>query len=77
MITLRKEDTRVRDVAVVGDGWNGVMTTLELVKRGHKVSLYTGRKMGKGGQGRNKVAVSEGLQFWYPSNYDNCDPLKH
>lgn len=43
MITLKKEDYKTKDVAVVGDGINALLTTLELGKRGHKVTLYSSR----------------------------------
>ena len=46
MITLKKVNTRTKDVAVVGDGINALLTTLELSKRGHKVTLYTSKLTG-------------------------------
>lgn len=77
MITLKKEDTKTKDVAVIGNTINALMTTLELSKRGHKVKLYTSRVSSNHKQIKNKNENSFGLQFWYPCEYDNCDPLKH
>lgn len=73
MITLKRDDYKTKDVAVVGDGVTGLLTALELAKRGHRVTLYTPRLLVEG----KRVAAGEGLQFWYPAHYDNCDPLKH
>lgn len=54
------------------------MTALQLAKRGNLVTLYSSRlpveiKKGEG----KKIAGGQGFQFWYPSDYNNCDPLKH
>lgn len=40
MITLKKEINKNKEVAVIGGNVNGLMTTLELIKRGHRVNLY-------------------------------------
>jgi hypothetical protein len=53
------------------------MTSLELVKRGYKVTLYGKNLPVKKINNQKIVNPQEGVQFWYPAGYDNCDPLKH
>jgi glycine/D-amino acid oxidase-like deaminating enzyme len=77
MITLKKESTKTKDVAVVGSGIIALMTTLELLKRGHRVNLYCDKLPIRSVNGKKQVQSAAGLQFWYNGDYDNCDPLKH
>lgn len=53
------------------------MTSLELLKRGYKVTLYTKNLPVKKVDNKKIVEADSGLKIWYPGNYDNCDPLKH
>jgi len=63
---------------VIGCGINAYMTTLELLKRGFKVYLYTKKFPVKKDNNNVKVVHAQaGSKFWYPGGYDNCDPLKH
>lgn len=73
MITLKKQDTKTKDIAVIGGTVNALMTALQLSKRGHKIKLYTTLNSSKNKPSEN----SFGLLHWYPCDYDNCDPLKH
>lgn len=70
MITLKKADTKTKDVAVVGRGINALMTTLELAKRNYRVILYTPFLPVENVKGSGKrVHSGQGLQFWYPGYY--------
>ena len=53
-------ETRV-DVAIVGGGFTGVATALELTERGLKVALIEARKIGWGASGRNGGQVTGSL----------------
>lgn len=49
------------DVAIVGGGFTGVTTALELVERGYRVAIVEGRKIGWGASGRNGGQVTGSL----------------
>ncbi|AWN15644.1 FAD-binding oxidoreductase [Salinisphaera sp. LB1] len=53
-------DLRV-DVAVVGGGFTGVATALELAERGHSVALIEANRIGWGASGRNGGQVTGSL----------------
>lgn len=76
IITVKQDASKIKEVAVMGNGINALMTTLELLKRGYKVTLYTTKFPIKNQPGQ-PISLEDGLQFWYPSGYDNSDPLKH
>lgn len=76
IITVKQDASKIKEVAVMGNGINALMTSLELLKRGYKVTLYSTKFPIKNEVGK-PVSLQKGLQFWYPAGYDNCDPLKH
>lgn len=45
------------DVAVIGAGFSGLSTALELARRGHEVTVLEGRAVGWGASGRNNGQV--------------------
>ena len=49
------------DVAIVGGGFSGVNTALELAERGYSVVLLEARRIGWGATGRNGGQVLEGI----------------
>ena len=53
-------DLRV-DVAIIGAGFTGVSTAVELAERGYRVALVEGRKIGWGASGRNGGQVTGSL----------------
>jgi len=51
----------VTDICIVGGGFSGVATALELAERGHKVVLLEAHKIGWGASGRNGGQVIRGI----------------
>ncbi|MHA7880269.1 MAG: NAD(P)/FAD-dependent oxidoreductase [Saccharospirillum sp.] len=49
------------DVCVVGGGFGGVNTALELAERGYSVALVEGRRIGWGASGRNGGQLIQGI----------------
>ena len=49
------------DIAVIGGGFSGVNTALELVERGHKVALLEAKRIGWGATGRNGGQITGSL----------------
>ena len=41
IITVKQDASKIKEVAVMGNGINALMTSLELLKRGYKVTLYS------------------------------------
>src|SRR5699024_2695775 len=49
------------DIAIVGGGFTGVATALELAERGYKVAIIEARKVGWGASGRNGGQITGSL----------------
>lgn len=49
------------DIAIVGGGFTGVATALELAERGYKVAIVEARKVGWGASGRNGGQITGSL----------------
>lgn len=75
IMSVKKDISKIRSVAVIGSSINALFTTLELLKRGYKVTLYSDDLPND--KGSSSSNYRQGLQFWYPGFYDNCDPLRH
>ena len=71
---VKNQVTTINNVAVLGSGINALFTSLQLLKRGFKVTLYSEHLPHPQ---KYNPQNAKGLQFWYPGNYDNCDPLRH
>ncbi|MBU2962429.1 FAD-binding oxidoreductase [Citreicella sp. C3M06] len=55
------EADAVVDLAIIGGGFTGCSAALEAARRGAKVALFEGRKIGHGGSGRNVGLANAGL----------------
>lgn len=57
----RLEQKLTADICIVGGGFTGVATALELAERGYKVVLLEARKIGWGASGRNGGQLIRGI----------------
>ncbi len=55
------EGVHEADICVVGAGFSGLSTALELAERGHRVTVIEGARVGWGASGRNGGQVVNGL----------------
>ena len=57
------------DIAVVGGGFTGISTALNLAEKGFTVHLYEAERIGYGASGRNGGQVVQGWTLTFPNSW--------
>lgn len=66
------------ECAIIGSGAMGLLTAVQLVKLGHKPTIYSARVPKCGEKDNNECITSQiAPGLWLPYGYDNQDPIKH
>lgn len=71
-MSVKVEPSKLIQVAVLGSGIVGLITAIELLKKGHRVVIYSENFPKFGEENPNKRLSSQmKAHVWYPAYYDN------